>query len=157
MFTLRIHNPVGLLEEEREQTLSALQNSVQLSFRAVLVAWQHSRWGRLALDQQRPQFKMKYSTHLCILLCYEDLCAEMLVLVYLQSCYYFQTPFTLTLRLWDIFILEGEKVLTAMAYTILQLHKSEYIVFTILKWSIFESKNLYTRLPWYKLNPLSTL
>lgn len=72
---------------------------------------------------------MKYSTHLCILLYYEDLCAEMLVLVYLQSCYYFQTPFTLTLRLWDIFILEGEKVLTAMAYTILQLHKSEFISF----------------------------
>lgn len=36
-----------------------------------------------------------------------------------------QTPFTLTLRLWDIYILEGERVLTAMAYTILKLHKSK--------------------------------
>uniref|UniRef100_A0A673ICX8 USP6 N-terminal-like protein n=1 Tax=Sinocyclocheilus rhinocerous TaxID=307959 RepID=A0A673ICX8_9TELE len=39
------------------------------------------------------------------------------------QCFIDRTPFTLTLRLWDIFILEGEKVLTAMAYTILQLHK----------------------------------
>ena len=36
-----------------------------------------------------------------------------------------QTPFTLTLRLWDIYILEGEKILTAMAYTTLKLHKSK--------------------------------
>lgn len=39
-----------------------------------------------------------------------------------------QTPFTLTLRLWDIYILEGERVLTAMAYTILKLHKSKCFV-----------------------------
>lgn len=32
-------------------------------------------------------------------------------------------PFTLTLRLWDIFILEGEKLLTAMSYTVLRMHK----------------------------------
>lgn len=38
-----------------------------------------------------------------------------------------QTPFTLTLRLWDIYILEGERVLTAMAYTILKLHKSKIL------------------------------
>lgn len=36
-----------------------------------------------------------------------------------------QTPFTLTLRLWDIYILEGEKILNAMAYTTFKLHKSE--------------------------------
>uniref|UniRef100_A0A4W4GV66 Rab-GAP TBC domain-containing protein n=1 Tax=Electrophorus electricus TaxID=8005 RepID=A0A4W4GV66_ELEEL len=41
------------------------------------------------------------------------------------QCFIDRTPFTLTLRLWDIFILEGEKMLTAMAYTILKLHKSE--------------------------------
>lgn len=37
-----------------------------------------------------------------------------------------QTPFTLTLRLWDIFILEGERLLTAMSYTVLKTHKSEF-------------------------------
>ena len=36
-----------------------------------------------------------------------------------------QTPFTLTLRLWDVYMLEGEKVLSAFAYTALKLHKSE--------------------------------
>lgn len=36
-----------------------------------------------------------------------------------------QTPFTLTLRIWDIYILEGERVLPAMSYTILKLHRSK--------------------------------
>nr|XP_019957696.1 PREDICTED: USP6 N-terminal-like protein [Paralichthys olivaceus]XP_019957697.1 PREDICTED: USP6 N-terminal-like protein [Paralichthys olivaceus] len=39
------------------------------------------------------------------------------------QCFIDRTPFTLTLRLWDIFVLEGEKTLTAMAYTTLKLHK----------------------------------
>ncbi|KAG5270169.1 hypothetical protein AALO_G00189540 [Alosa alosa] len=43
------------------------------------------------------------------------------------QCFIDRTPFTLTLRLWDIFILEGEKVLTAMAYTILRLHKKRLL------------------------------
>ncbi|KAL2088561.1 hypothetical protein ACEWY4_015460 [Coilia grayii] len=43
------------------------------------------------------------------------------------QCFIDRTPFTLTLRLWDIFILEGEKVLTAMAYTILRSHKKRLL------------------------------
>ncbi|XP_068459138.1 USP6 N-terminal-like protein [Clinocottus analis] len=39
------------------------------------------------------------------------------------QCFIDRTPFTLTLRLWDIYIMEGEKTLTAMAYTTLKLHK----------------------------------
>ncbi|XP_022049625.1 USP6 N-terminal-like protein [Acanthochromis polyacanthus] len=39
------------------------------------------------------------------------------------QCFIERTPFTLTLRLWDIYILEGEKMLSAMAYTTLKLHK----------------------------------
>ncbi|KAM6937562.1 uncharacterized protein FYW49_021308 [Xenentodon cancila] len=39
------------------------------------------------------------------------------------QCFIDRTPFTLTLRLWDIYILEGEKILTAMAYAILKLHR----------------------------------
>ncbi|XP_062245979.1 USP6 N-terminal-like protein [Platichthys flesus] len=39
------------------------------------------------------------------------------------QCFIDRTPFTLTLRLWDIYILEGDKTLTAMAYTTLKLHK----------------------------------
>nr|XP_020458314.1 USP6 N-terminal-like protein isoform X2 [Monopterus albus] len=37
------------------------------------------------------------------------------------------TPFTLTLRLWDIFILEGERLLTAMSYTVLKMHKKRLL------------------------------
>ncbi|XP_069756053.1 uncharacterized protein [Narcine bancroftii] len=43
------------------------------------------------------------------------------------QCFIERTPFTLTLRLWDIYILEGEKVLAAMAYTIMKLHKKHLV------------------------------
>ncbi|XP_067396588.1 USP6 N-terminal-like protein [Emydura macquarii macquarii] len=43
------------------------------------------------------------------------------------QCFIDRTPFTLTLRLWDIYILDGERVLTAMAYTILKLHKKRLL------------------------------
>lgn len=36
----------------------------------------------------------------------------------------FQLPVTLVLRLWDIYLLEGEKLLLAMAYNILKMHSS---------------------------------
>lgn len=32
-------------------------------------------------------------------------------------------PFGLCLRIWDIYLLDGERVITAMAFTILKLHK----------------------------------
>ncbi|XP_068584872.1 USP6 N-terminal-like protein isoform X2 [Cebidichthys violaceus] len=43
------------------------------------------------------------------------------------QCFIDRTPFTLTLRLWDIFILEGERFLTAMSYTILKIHKKRLL------------------------------
>uniref|UniRef100_UPI00358FD2CA USP6 N-terminal-like protein n=1 Tax=Myxine glutinosa TaxID=7769 RepID=UPI00358FD2CA len=42
------------------------------------------------------------------------------------QCFLDRTPFTLTLRLWDIYMLEGERALTSMSYTTLKLHKSDY-------------------------------
>ncbi|XP_055605146.1 uncharacterized protein LOC129753350 isoform X2 [Uranotaenia lowii] len=36
-------------------------------------------------------------------------------------------PFSLCLRVWDIYLLDGEKVVTAMAYTILRLHKHKIL------------------------------
>ncbi|XP_008835535.1 USP6 N-terminal-like protein isoform X1 [Nannospalax galili] len=39
------------------------------------------------------------------------------------QCFLDRTPFTLNLRIWDIYIFEGERVLTAMSYTILKLHR----------------------------------
>ena len=41
-----------------------------------------------------------------------------------------QTPFTLTLRIWDIYIFEGERLLPSMSYTILKLHKSKTVCAT---------------------------
>ncbi|XP_058479845.1 USP6 N-terminal-like protein isoform X1 [Solea solea] len=39
------------------------------------------------------------------------------------QCFLDRTPFTLTLRIWDIYILEGERILSAMSYTVLKLHR----------------------------------
>ncbi|XP_055637351.1 uncharacterized protein LOC129776011 isoform X2 [Toxorhynchites rutilus septentrionalis] len=36
-------------------------------------------------------------------------------------------PFSLCLRVWDVYLLDGEKVVTAMAYTILRLHKGKIL------------------------------
>lgn len=41
--------------------------------------------------------------------------------------YEFQIPFSLCLRVWDIYLLDGERVVTAMAYTILRLHKNKIL------------------------------
>uniref|UniRef100_A0A8C9ST67 USP6 N-terminal-like protein n=1 Tax=Scleropages formosus TaxID=113540 RepID=A0A8C9ST67_SCLFO len=41
------------------------------------------------------------------------------------QCFLDRTPFTLTLRIWDIYILEGERVLTAMSYTVLKMHRKQ--------------------------------
>lgn len=38
-----------------------------------------------------------------------------------------QIPFSLCLRVWDIYLLEGEKVATAMAYTVLKIHRNKLL------------------------------
>ncbi|XP_037978187.2 USP6 N-terminal-like protein isoform X4 [Plutella xylostella] len=40
-------------------------------------------------------------------------------------CFVERVPFSLCLRVWDIYLLDGERVITAMAYTILKLHKKQ--------------------------------
>ncbi|XP_071492603.1 USP6 N-terminal-like protein [Diadema antillarum] len=39
------------------------------------------------------------------------------------QCFLDRVPFPLTLRLWDIFMLEGDKILISMAYTLMKLHR----------------------------------
>ncbi|XP_054289310.1 USP6 N-terminal-like protein isoform X1 [Macrosteles quadrilineatus] len=39
------------------------------------------------------------------------------------QCFLDRIPFKLTLRVWDVYLLEGERVLTAMAYNILKMHR----------------------------------
>jgi hypothetical protein len=38
-------------------------------------------------------------------------------------CFVERVPFNLCLRIWDVHLLDGERVITAMAFTILKLHK----------------------------------
>ncbi|CAD7679333.1 unnamed protein product [Nyctereutes procyonoides] len=40
------------------------------------------------------------------------------------QCFLGWTPFSLTLKLWDAYVLNGERVLTAMAYTILKVYRT---------------------------------
>ncbi|XP_064490253.1 USP6 N-terminal-like protein isoform X3 [Ornithodoros turicata] len=49
------------------------------------------------------------------------------------QCFLDRVPFTLTLRLWDAYVLDGEPVLTAMSYTLLRLHRK-----TLLKMGMEE-------------------
>uniref|UniRef100_A0A1B6DWH4 USP6 N-terminal-like protein n=1 Tax=Clastoptera arizonana TaxID=38151 RepID=A0A1B6DWH4_9HEMI len=39
------------------------------------------------------------------------------------QCFLDRIPFKLTLRVWDVYLLEGEKILTVMAYNLLKLHR----------------------------------
>jgi len=41
------------------------------------------------------------------------------------QCFLDRIPFKLTLRVWDIFLLEGDKILSAMAYCLLKLHRNQ--------------------------------
>ncbi|XP_072608252.1 USP6 N-terminal-like protein [Vulpes vulpes] len=43
------------------------------------------------------------------------------------QCFLGRTPFSLTLKLWDAYMLDGEQVLTAMAYTILKVHRKRLL------------------------------
>ncbi|XP_050294207.1 USP6 N-terminal-like protein [Anthonomus grandis grandis] len=44
-------------------------------------------------------------------------------------CFIERVPFNLCLRIWDIYLLDGERVVTAMAYTILKMHKRSLLKF----------------------------
>lgn len=50
----------------------------------------------------------------------------------------FQLPTSLTLRIWDIYLLEGEKALVAMAYNILKMHKRKYVCATYIVSSLYK-------------------
>nr|XP_022293147.1 USP6 N-terminal-like protein isoform X2 [Crassostrea virginica] len=56
-----------------------------------------------------------------------DIYPSLYTIKWFLQCFLGRIPFTLTLRLWDIFILEGEKILTAMAYNIIKLHRRKLL------------------------------
>ena len=39
------------------------------------------------------------------------------------QCFLDRIPFSLTLRVWDLYLLEGERIMVAMAYNILRMHR----------------------------------
>ncbi|KAL1456504.1 hypothetical protein WDU94_001232 [Cyamophila willieti] len=41
------------------------------------------------------------------------------------QCFLDRIPFKLTLRVWDIYLLEGERIMSAMAYNLLKMHKNQ--------------------------------
>ncbi|CAH1990046.1 unnamed protein product [Acanthoscelides obtectus] len=60
-------------------------------------------------------------------------------------CFIERVPFSLCLRIWDIYLLDGERVITAMAYTILKLHKRN-----LLKLNDMDSIVNYIQVKLYK-------
>ncbi|CAD7687170.1 unnamed protein product [Nyctereutes procyonoides] len=55
----------------------------------------------------------------------EQMCTGIYTPKWFLQCFIDRTPFSLTLKLWDAYILDGECMLTAMAYTILKVHRSK--------------------------------
>lgn len=52
-----------------------------------------------------------------------DIDSTLYTLKWFFQCFLDRVPFSLTLRLWDVFLLDGEVILTGMSYTLLKLHK----------------------------------
>ncbi|GAA49563.1 USP6 N-terminal-like protein [Clonorchis sinensis] len=57
----------------------------------------------------------------------QDLSTSTYALKWFMQCFLDRLPVSLVLRLWDIFLLEGEKILIAMAYNILKMHKKRLL------------------------------
>uniref|UniRef100_UPI00358FC66E uncharacterized protein isoform X2 n=1 Tax=Myxine glutinosa TaxID=7769 RepID=UPI00358FC66E len=63
------------------------------------------------------------------------------------QCFMDRTPFSLTLRLWDVFILEGTKVLAAIAYAIMKLNKRYLMDLSLEDMMIFLQEVLAKEFP----------
>ncbi|XP_076016139.1 USP6 N-terminal-like protein isoform X2 [Genypterus blacodes] len=67
------------------------------------------------LKKMMPKLKQHLDT--------QEVLTSLYTMKWFFQCFLDRTPFTLTLRIWDIYILEGERVLPSMSYTVLKLHK----------------------------------
>ncbi|XP_068132169.1 USP6 N-terminal-like protein isoform X2 [Hyperolius riggenbachi] len=70
-----------------------------------------------------PKLKQHFET--------QELYTSLYTMKWFFQCFLDRTPFTLNLRIWDIYILEGDRILTAMSYTILKLHKKYLMKLTM--------------------------
>ncbi|XP_034501515.1 USP6 N-terminal-like protein [Ailuropoda melanoleuca] len=55
----------------------------------------------------------------------EQMCTGIYIAKWFLQCFIDWTPFSLTLKLWDTYILDDKHVRTATAYTILKVHSSK--------------------------------
>ncbi|XP_078000451.1 USP6 N-terminal-like protein [Glandiceps talaboti] len=62
-----------------------------------------------------PKVKKHFDKH--------DVFTSLYTMKWFFQCFLDRVPFVLALRLWDIYMLEGQKILTAMSYSILKLHR----------------------------------
>lgn len=58
------------------------------------------------------------------------------------QCFLDRTPFHLTLRLWDIYMLEGDRLLVAMSYCILKMHRRRLMKMPMEELSEFLQQSL---------------
>ncbi|XP_069105122.1 USP6 N-terminal-like protein [Argopecten irradians] len=56
-----------------------------------------------------------------------DIYTTLYTIKWFLQCFLDRVPYTLNLRLWDILMLEGESLLTGMAYTIIKLHRRKLL------------------------------
>nr|DBA31390.1 TPA: hypothetical protein GDO54_007251 [Pyxicephalus adspersus] len=81
-----------------------------------------------------PKLKQHFET--------QELFTSLYTMKWFFQCFLDRTPFTLNLRIWDIYILEGDRVLTAMSYTIVKLHKKYLMKLTMEGLIEFLQENL---------------
>ncbi|XP_075064733.1 USP6 N-terminal-like protein [Mixophyes fleayi] len=75
------------------------------------------------MKKYMPKLKKHFET--------QELYTSLYTMKWFFQCFLDRTPFTLNLRIWDIYILEGDRVLTAMSYTIVKLHKKYLMKLTM--------------------------
>lgn len=56
-----------------------------------------------------------------------DIDSTLYTLKWFFQCFLDRVPFSLTLRLWDCYMIDGERILTCMSYTLLKLHKKSIL------------------------------
>ncbi|XP_069621331.1 USP6 N-terminal-like protein isoform X1 [Ranitomeya imitator] len=75
------------------------------------------------MKKYMPKLKQHFET--------QELYTSLYTMKWFFQCFLDRTPFTLNLRIWDIYVLEGDRVLTTMSYTILKLHKKYLMKLTM--------------------------
>ncbi|ESN98027.1 hypothetical protein HELRODRAFT_84860, partial [Helobdella robusta] len=73
----------------------------------------------LVLKKLMPKVKKHLDKH--------EMFPSLYTLKWLMQCFLDRIPFSLTLRFWDIFVLEGESVLIAMCIVVIKLHRSQIV------------------------------